>query len=281
MKKLLTEIKELAQKGMENTVISNDNLNKELFLNIMLKSEVALNKLNQNVGNAAYEGSRTYEKIDDDLKSNMYVVGYCFSNYEHMSLYPELSQDKAFIIAAEKLGVKKNTLKNVRDWFDGHNDSHRSGWWQQELPEDMQKFKEIYDKKDKGSILKEAREILEINEIYENKMQDFGLKLKNDRFHGKFRKKDEVEEFIQIVLKNSSNVVKDFVEQCSKRTFKMCYEYFAEHYTDSLDSLSAAIVKFDSRTAPNSDFSHWIRARFIQEIFKQGLEKDAYKIVNK
>ena len=41
MKNLLLEIKELAQKGMEKAVISHDEENKNTFLSIMLKTEIA------------------------------------------------------------------------------------------------------------------------------------------------------------------------------------------------------------------------------------------------
>ena len=45
MNNLLNEIKQLAQQGLENTIIAKDDKNKDIFLNIMLKSELALNKI--------------------------------------------------------------------------------------------------------------------------------------------------------------------------------------------------------------------------------------------
>ena len=280
MNNLLSEIKELAQKGMENTIISHDEKNKDIFLNIMLKTEVALSKFNEvkDYHVLKEDTARTYEKLDEDVKSNMYLIAYCFSKYEHNSLYPTLSQDKAFIIASEKLGVKKNTLKNARDWFDGHNDNHRSGWWQQPLPDDMQKFKEIYDQKARNEIIHEAESILDINtkELYGNK--NFGQYLKSTRFHGKFLSKQEVEEFIKIVVSESSTVAKDLVEQCSQRTFKACYENFSKNYGEPTENLTSEIVKCDPGAASYSNFSLWIRARFIQEIFKRNLEEEALKV---
>ena len=284
MNNLLNEIKQLAQQGLENTIIAKDDKNKDIFLNIMLKSELALNKIPMKNTNSLLptnkeESSRTYEKIDDDIKMNMYLVAYCFSCYEHTSLYPKFSQDKAFIVAAEQLGVKKNTLKNARDWFDGHNDSHRSGWWQAPLPEDMERAKNVFDNKSRNELISEAQNILEINEV-ETKSCNFGQSLKSSKYGGKFRSKSEVEEFIDIIVKQSPSVAKDLIEQCSQKTFIACYEIFAKKYNESTESLKHEIVKCDPRTASNSDFSLWIRARFIQEIFKQNLEKDVLDIVN-
>lgn len=286
MQNILTEIKQLAQKGMENTIISNDTENKELFLNILLKSEVAINQLNpvnfeKKIIQTKEETSRTYKRIDEDLKSDMYLVAYCFSNFEHASLYPQYSQDKAFMIAADKIGVKKNTLKNSRDWFDGHNNSHRNGWWQQPLPEDMQKFKDIYDTKEKEDVINEAKAILDIKNNEKEKNMDFGQNLKGKKYYGKFRSKKEVEEFIQTVLNESPTVIKDLLTQCSQKSFEACFEYFSNNYNNSTDELAKQILIYDPRTASNSDFSLWIRARFIQEIFKQGLEKEALNIIDK
>ena len=162
---LLNEIKKLAKNGYEEAIISNELKSKDTFLNILLKAEIALNNTNKikdfekpNTKNP----DRTYEKIEDNIKKDMYLVAYCFSYYEHTSLYPQYTQDKAFNIAAEKLGIKKNTLKNTRDWFDGHNDNDRSSWWQAPLPDDMQQFKNMYENKNKTDVVLEARKILGI-----------------------------------------------------------------------------------------------------------------------
>lgn len=282
MNNLLNEIKQLAQQGLENAIIAKDDKNKDIFLKIMLKSELALSKTATNNVNYSSsvnkeETSRTYEKLDDDIKMNMYLVAYCFSCYEHTSLYPKFSQDKAFIVASEQLGVKKNTLKNARDWFDGHNDSHRSGWWQAPLPEDMERAKNVFDNKSRNELINEAKNILEIKET-EPKNYNFGQSLKSNKYGGKFRSKSEVEEFISIVVNQSPTVVRDLVEQCSQKTFIACYEIFAKKYNNPTDSLKVEIVKYDPRTASSSDFSLWIRTRFIQEIFKQKLEKEAFEI---
>lgn len=58
------------------------------------------------------------------------LVGFCFS-CGHKPLYPYLNQTEAFEAAARTLGLKSNTLKNIRDYFDRYNphkDSPRVGW---------------------------------------------------------------------------------------------------------------------------------------------------------
>ncbi|MDD3238366.1 MAG: hypothetical protein PHV37_09765 [Candidatus Gastranaerophilales bacterium] len=283
MKNLLMEIKQLAQKGMENTIISNDVQNKDIFLSILLKSEVAISKIGDNFNNSIGfserpENNRTYERIDEELKNDMYLIAYCFSYYEHTSLYPQFSQDKAFEVAATKLGVKKTTLKNTRDWFDGHNDSHRRGWWQAPLPEDMQNFRDVYDKKKREDILNEARMILDTLSVSDGKNISFGQKLKSEKYHGKFFKKEEIEEFINIVINESPTIAKDLLDQCSKRTFEKCYDLLASSYKESTEKIAQQIKKYDSKVASSSDFSLWIRARFMQEIFNNNLESEALNL---
>jgi len=283
MKNLLVEIKQLAQKGMEHMIISNDVQNKDIFLSILLKSEVAISKIGHNLSNSndsseRPENNRTYERIDEELKNDMYLVAYCFSYYEHTSLYPQFSQDKAFEIAATKLGVKKTTLKNTRDWFDGHNDSHRKGWWQAPLPEDMQNFRDIYDKKKREDVISEANLLLEVSSISDSKNMPFGQKLKSEKYHGKFFRKEEIEEFINIVLNESPTVTKDLLDQCSKRTFEKCYDFLSSVYKEPTEKIAQRIKVYDPKVTSNSDFSLWIRARFMQEIFNNSLENEAMNL---
>ena len=141
----------------------------------------------------------------------------------------------------------------------------------------MQKFKEIYDQKSRNEIINEAISVLDIpiEESYKN--ESFGSHLKITRFHGRFLNKQEVEEFIKTVVEESHTIAKDLVEQCSQRTFKACYDSFSKIYDEPTEDLASKIVKYDPRTVSNSDFSLWIRARFIQEIFKRGLEEEALK----
>ena len=75
---------EINDKGQ---IIAKDDKNKDIFLKIMLKSELTLSKTATNNVNYSSsvnkeETSRTYEKLDDDIKMNMYLVAYCFSCYD-------------------------------------------------------------------------------------------------------------------------------------------------------------------------------------------------------
>ena len=196
-----------------------------------------------------------------------------------MNTNPKMDIGNKTVISCMIMTPIENTLKNARDWFDGHNDSHRSGWWQAPLPEDMERAKNVFDNKSRNELISEAQNILEINEV-ETKSCNFGQSLKSSKYGGKFRSKSEVEEFIDIIVKQSPSVAKDIIEQCSQKTFIACYEIFAKKYNESTESLKHEIVKCDPRTASNSDFSLWIRARFVQEIFKQNLEKYALDIAN-
>jgi len=91
----------------------------------------------------------------------------------------------------------------------------------------MQNFRDVYDKKDRAEVLNEASLILEISNTSAEKNLPFGQKLKSEKYHGEFFKKEEVEEFINIILMESKSVAKDLLVQCSKRTFEHCYDYFS------------------------------------------------------
>lgn len=166
MQDALKEIKELIQNGIENSILNNEPKSKEIFFKLSDKITLALNNLNSETKTLNYNkpvlNQRTYEYLEDDARRKMQVVAYCFSTYEHNSVFPTLSQDCAFETAAKKLGVKKNTLKQTRDVFDGHNDNHRRGWWQAELNESMQKIKDLYDRKSKNEVVNEVKRILNL-----------------------------------------------------------------------------------------------------------------------
>lgn len=119
MDNLLNEIKHLTQQGLEKSIISMDENYKEIFLQIMLKSETAIEKFSQlstsqkSIYEKVSSSVRTHDRIDEARKSNMYLIAYCFSRFEYTSLFPQYNQTKSFDIAAEKLGAKKNTLKKI------------------------------------------------------------------------------------------------------------------------------------------------------------------------
>ncbi len=160
----IKEIAKLAQIGLEHSILSSDTSNKKIFLDILVKTELLI----QNKQTCTEERSvmpklptgRTYIRTKNKTKNDMHVIAFCFSYFEHTSLYPDYNQNDAFSIASQILGVKLASLRNIRDYFDGHNSSSRKGWWQSDLPNSMQQFKELYEKKEKVAIITEAKQIL-------------------------------------------------------------------------------------------------------------------------
>ena len=61
------------------------------------------------------------------------------------------------------LNVKKRTLKNTRDMFDGHNNSRRIGWNQKELPSLLQEVKIACELLSREEFLTKVKQILNIH----------------------------------------------------------------------------------------------------------------------
>lgn len=164
MQNILNEIKEIIQSGIENSILNNEPKSKEIFFKLSDKIVLALNNLNSETKTINYNktvfSQRTYEYIDDETRKKMQIVAYCFSTYEHDPIFPNCTQTKALEIAAEKLGVKKNTLKQTRDAFDGHNNNHRQGYHQKDLSEPLKQIKDLYGKKSKNEVVNEVKSIL-------------------------------------------------------------------------------------------------------------------------
>ncbi len=64
---------------------------------------------------------------DRSDKHDAHVVAYYLSKFDHDRLRLG-NQGETFAYAAEVLGVKVNTIKNARDYFDSHTGSLRQGW---------------------------------------------------------------------------------------------------------------------------------------------------------
>lgn len=161
MNECLNELKELAHKGYETAILQSNQECKEIFWEMILKSELELRK-EPNDKYISPAKVRTYDKLSSVARDNMYLIAFCFSNYEHDVLYPKLSQEKALLAAASKLGVKKSTLKNSRDLFDGHNNSHRKGWYNSPMPEKVQKAKEYLESLGKKTVIEKAKKVLDL-----------------------------------------------------------------------------------------------------------------------
>lgn len=159
----LSEIKELVKNGIETAILNNEKLSKQIFFELLSKIEqLEQNQKELHVISIDKGKTRSYIKMADDFKKDCYKVANFLSLYEHEDLFPTLSQDKSFEEISKRLKVKKNTLKNWRDMFDGHNTSHRVGWNQKELPSCLQEIKTRCELMTKEEFLIEVKEILNI-----------------------------------------------------------------------------------------------------------------------
>jgi hypothetical protein len=79
------------------------------------------------------------ERLEPETRRDVLLTALYLSRFGHKGLSLG-NQDQTFEQAAVLLGVKKNTLKNYRDSFDPHTESHRRGWWQAELAADLREL---------------------------------------------------------------------------------------------------------------------------------------------
>lgn len=107
-------MKELVQTGIENSILNNEPKSKEIFFKLSDKITLALNSLNSDTKAFNYNktifNQRTYEYLEDEARKKMQIVAYCFSTYEHDSIFQNYSQDYAFEIAAKKNSELKKIL---------------------------------------------------------------------------------------------------------------------------------------------------------------------------
>lgn len=118
-------------------------------------------------GRKRQEGYTHYANEED-----IEFIAYCFSNYEHYSLYPSLNQGEAFEEAAKLLNVKVKTLKIKRDNFDGNyrnipfnKEEERKAigrrvGFKAPLSELQRKIKHQWDTVDKQTVIARAKQIL-------------------------------------------------------------------------------------------------------------------------
>ncbi|HJQ37347.1 MAG TPA: hypothetical protein VKB93_09420 [Thermoanaerobaculia bacterium] len=76
------------------------------------------------------------ERLETDVRRAVLIAALYLSRFGHEALQLG-NQDQTLDRLAAQLGVKKNTLKNYRDYFDPHTESGRRGWWQVDLPSDL------------------------------------------------------------------------------------------------------------------------------------------------
>lgn len=132
---------------------------------------------------------------------------------------------------------------------------------------------ETYEKQSCGNCDNCVKSIKNTHTQVEKKLMS-GKLLKQKMFEGKFKNKEQVEEFIVSVLEQSPTVLQDFLDQCGEWAFNK-YHVLLEYNPDiSTDKLAG---KIGSDSSSGSQFSHWIRARFIQEIFKLNTTRGSVK----
>ncbi|MDR2870356.1 MAG: hypothetical protein LBV04_07900 [Deferribacteraceae bacterium] len=97
----------------------------------------------------------------------------------------------------------------------------------------------------------------------------YGRDLKQAMYDGRFTGRGQVEEFIATVLANSPNALDDFLAECGHWAFEKYGASVQNTPSISVDELAERI----GNDHPNgSQFSNWIRARFIKEICIQNLQ---------
>ncbi len=164
MKEFLNDLKETVLKAQQDAILNSEFISSKYFLDMYVKLENQISKCQDSF---IYEPikerkTRTYDKLDEKVRDNVLLVAFCFSYYEHDSLYPTQSQDRALSLAAEALGTKKSTLKMHRDLFDGHNNNHRKGWSNSPMPPNVQKIKDYLETLDKKVVVEKAKKVLNL-----------------------------------------------------------------------------------------------------------------------
>lgn len=123
---LRSELRGLADSGYENSVAS-------VVAKLLLREGTDVRKAEVRDERAS-RGS--YEHIPDGVRRDALVAAYYLSKFQHDRLGLG-NQDQTFDAVAQRLGIKKHTLKNYRDRFDPYTDSGRRGWWQAELTPEL------------------------------------------------------------------------------------------------------------------------------------------------
>lgn len=146
---LLSKIQTFAEQGFAEAISSKEDVSKKYFMKILLAIENESSDINASEEapkNTNEEEARSYDRIDDPEKVN--TVAYFLSKYGHENLFScgDYNQSNAISEAAKILGVKKHTLRNLRDTFDSYTDSPREGWKKPLNPVQQEVFEKMEDK---------------------------------------------------------------------------------------------------------------------------------------
>jgi hypothetical protein len=125
------ELSKLADSGYENSVAS---VVAKLLLRVRPQESARVSDSPTESG--AEIDARNYEHIPDDMRDVVLTAAYYLSRFQHNQLGLG-NQDQTLEQLADRLHVKKNTLKNYRDRFDPHTGSGRRGWWQATLSPEL------------------------------------------------------------------------------------------------------------------------------------------------
>jgi hypothetical protein len=156
--KYLEEIRCLTETGYREAIEYGESHAKDHFWAILL----TLNSL-EAVGDEQPRsvcGPRgRYDSVDN--KDNVLLVAYFLSKFGHHDLFPNqrFNQGEAIAAAAKILGVKPNTLKNQRDFFDSYTGSGREGWKVPLNPAQQAMFDQLQSL-DKHTVLERVRMVL-------------------------------------------------------------------------------------------------------------------------
>jgi hypothetical protein len=129
---LVERLQRLAEESYDNSVAS-------VVAKLLLRNEEARRPAERTVVREVAER----ERLEPETRRKVLLTALYLSRFGHQALGLG-NQDQTFERAADALGTKKHTLKNYRDYFDPHTGSHRRGWWQAELPEELRDVLQEY-----------------------------------------------------------------------------------------------------------------------------------------
>ena len=163
--KWVSDVESAAKKAHELSIIREyDNDIKDLLLKIIIDSSNTLAHFRGDISDASrvpapstkrftYGETRTRVLFEEDKREDIYMVAYWMSKYEHHDLCPTLNQGESFDYLARILGIKRTSLKLIRDAFDAHTDTHRIGWIGGAFNEKQKEILNRFEKMEKEKVL--------------------------------------------------------------------------------------------------------------------------------
>ena len=164
-----------------------------------------------------------------------YVVAYYLSNYGHSNIYPNLKQYEALEKIANILGVNKNGLKHVRDYFDANYRDipredvlkrkklgRRAGWYQACLPDSFAEVKYYYDRKNEEEVRADVLKILNLTHVDSNSMAKAQVHSDSSAIGHFIQEQDEY-----IYIPDGTNIINiEYDDSGENRTYDYLFTYF-------------------------------------------------------